>query len=386
MFIGVVGKPNAGKSTFFAGATLVDAKVAPFPFTTIDANRGKAYVRGKCPCKGLNRECKPKNSLCEDGIRLIPLELVDVAGLVPEAHLGRGLGLKFLDDLRSADALIQVVDVSGKTDLEGNAAENFDPVREVEFLVKEIEFWIASILNRGMNKVRGRGIDELAELLSGLKVNRTQIERACRNVGLSLERISWTEEDILKFSIEIRNVSKPIAIAANKIDTGKGKENYDGLVERFPDLVIVPTCAEAELALRRANEKGIVKYTPGADDFQIVGGESKQKEALQKIKEIIKKNGGTGVQKTIDSVVFDLLEMIIVYPVEDENRFSDHFGNVLPDGYLLVKGSTCSDLAGKIHTDLQKKFICGIDARKKMKVGKNQELKDGDIIKIVANR
>ncbi|MFH1447768.1 MAG: GTPase [Candidatus Micrarchaeota archaeon] len=281
MFIGVVGKPNAGKSTFFSGATLIDTKIAPFPFTTIEANRGKAYLRGKCPCRELNVTCRPKNSLCVNGVRLIPIEIVDVAGLVPNAHNGKGLGLKFLDDLRGADALIQVVDVSGKTDLEGNPAEDFDPVEEVRFLVKEIEYWIAGIIKRGMGKVRGRGVEELAELLSGLKVTRSHIDASAGRIGLGVERIDWSDEEILNFSVEVRAASKPIAIAANKVDAKNGRANFEKLVKTFPDMIIVPTCAEAELALRRAGEKGLVEYVPGDTKFEIVGGSQRQQDALK---------------------------------------------------------------------------------------------------------
>lgn len=386
MFIGVVGKPNAGKSTFFAGATLVDAKIAPFPFTTIEPNKGKAYVRVECPCRKLGVKCKPRNSLCEGGIRLIPIEMMDVAGLVPDAHMGRGLGLKFLDDLRAADALIQVVDASGRTDLEGKESENADPCGEVRFLSHEIEYWIADIIKRNMTKIKGRGIDEVLTALSGLKVTKAQIEATAGKMGLSLEKINWGDEEILSFAKEIRAISKPIAIAANKVDSKEGRRNYEKLVKEFPNSIISSTCAEAELALRRANEKGLVKYVPGGPDFEILGGEPKQREALERIRTIVKENGGTGVQQLIDRVVFELLDLIVVYPVEDEHKFSDHFGNVLPDGYLLKRGSNCHALAEKIHTELAQKFICGIDARTHMKVGKEHVLKNGDIIKIVANR
>ena len=386
MFIGVVGKPNAGKSTFFASSTLVDAKIAPFPFTTIEPNRGKAYVRAECPCKKLGTSCKPRNSLCENGVRLLPIEMMDVAGLVPDAHAGRGLGLKFLDDLRAADALIQVVDASGRTDLEGNPCENCDPSEEIRFLSREIEYWIADILKRNMSKIKGRGMEELLTVLTGLKVTKAQIEEVSMKKGFSVEKINWSDDEVLAFAKEIRIISKPIAIAANKIDSPNGRKNFEKLKSDFSNLLVVSTCAEAELALRRANEKKLVKYVPGAQDFEVLGGEPKQKEALEKIRAIVKENSGTGVQALIDRVVFDLLNLIVVYPVEDEHKYSDHFGNVLPDGYLLKRGSNCHALAEKIHTDLAQKFVCGIDARTHMRVGKEHVLQNGDVVKIVAGR
>ena len=387
MLIGVVGKTNTGKSTFFAAATLVDAKIAPFPFTTIEPNLGKAYVRSLCPCKELGVKCAPRNSLCENGTRLIPIDLIDVAGLVPDAHLGRGLGLKFLDDLRAADALIQVVDVSGTTDSEGNPTDFYDPANEIIFLEEEMSHWIAGIIKRSWSKLKGKDVDSLAGLLSGLKMTEDDVKKAAAKLFLSTEEINWSDEDILAFSREVRNVSKPILIAANKIDLPSGEKNYESLKERFKGRIIVPTCAEAELALRKADKQGSIHYVPGDRDFKILSSmPEKQLSALNFINEkILKKYCGTGVQELINRAAFDLLDLIAVYPVEDEGKYADHFGNALPDAILLKKGSTALDLAARIHTDLAQGFICAINARTRMRVGKEYVLKNCDVLKIVSS-
>src|SRR5271157_5635220 len=134
VLVGVVGKPNVGKSTFFAAATLKDVPIADYPFTTIQANVGVAYLRTKCVCKEMGVTDKPRNSICVDGTRLIPVKLVDVAGLVEGASEGRGLGNQFLDEVRQADALIQVVDASGSTDSEGRKVPpgSNDPLKDIE--------------------------------------------------------------------------------------------------------------------------------------------------------------------------------------------------------------------------------------------------------------
>ncbi|NYZ76679.1 redox-regulated ATPase YchF [Candidatus Micrarchaeota archaeon] len=388
MLIGVVGKTNTGKSTFFAAATLVDAKIAPFPFTTIEPNLGKAYVRSPCPCKELGVKCAPRNSLCENGTRLIPIDLIDVAGLVPDAHLGKGLGLKFLDDLRAADALIQVVDVSGTTDSEGNPTDFYDPANEIIFLEEEMSHWIASIIKRSWSKIKGKGVDSISGLLSGLKMKEEDVKRAATKLFLSTEEINWSNKDILAFSREVRNVSKPILIAANKIDLPSGEKNYESLKEKFKGRIIIPTCAEAELALRRADKQGSIHYVPGDADFKIISSDmpERQLSALNFIKEkVLKKYGGTGVQGLINRAAFDLLNLIVVYPVEDEGKYADHFGNALPDAILLRKGSTAPDLAAKIHTDLAQGFICAINARTRMRVGKEYVLKNCDVLKIVSS-
>jgi hypothetical protein len=388
MLIGVVGKTNTGKSTFFSAATLVDAKIAPFPFTTIEPNLGKAYVRAPCPCKELGVKCAPRNSLCENGTRLIPIDLIDVAGLVPDAHLGKGLGLKFLDDLRAADALVQVVDVSGTTDSEGNPTDFYDPANEIVFLEEEISHWIAGIIKRSCNKIKGKNVDSISGLLSGLKMTEEEVRKAAASLFLSTEDINWSDEDILAFSKEVRKISKPILIAANKIDLASGEKNYQNLKDRFKDRIIIPTCAEAELALRKADKQGAIHYVPGDSDFKILSPNitEKQLSALSFVQErVLKKYGSTGVQELINRAAFDLLDLIVVYPVEDEGKFADHFGNALPDAILLKKGSTALDLAAKIHTDLAQGFICAINARTKMRVGKEHVLKNGDVLKIVSS-
>ena len=388
MLIGVVGKTNTGKSTFFAASTLVDAKIAPFPFTTIEPNLGKAYVRAPCPCKELGVKCAPRNSLCENGTRLIPIDLIDVAGLVPDAHLGKGLGLKFLDDLRAADALIQVIDVSGTTDSEGNPTDFYDPANEIVFLEEEMSHWIAGIIKRSWSRIKGKELDSVTGLLSGLKMTQEEVDRAASRLFLAKEEINWSDADILAFSREVRKISKPILVAANKIDLPKGEENYNNLKEKFKDKIIIPTCAEAELALRKADKHGSIHYVPGDKDFKILASDMPERQlaALNFIKEkVLKKYGGTGVQELINRAAFDLLNLIVVYPVEDEGKFADHFGNALPDAVLLRKGSTAFDLAAKIHTDLAQGFICAVNARTRMRVGKEYVLKNGDVIKVVSS-
>ena len=119
MLIGIIGKSNVGKSTFFNAVTDLSVQTANYPFTTIEPNVGVAYVRIECICKEFEVQDNPVHSVCIDGIRFIPVKVIDIAGLVPGAHLGKGIGNKFLDDSRQADALIHVVDASGSTDSEG---------------------------------------------------------------------------------------------------------------------------------------------------------------------------------------------------------------------------------------------------------------------------
>ncbi len=398
MMVGIVGKPNTGKSTFFSATTLAPAEIANYPFTTIKPNRGVGYVRTPCVHKELNVQDKPKNSLCIDGVRLIPVELIDCAGLVPGAWQGRGLGNQFLDEVRKADALIHIVDAAGATDIEGKQLKPgaHDPLEDIRFLEIEITMWLSQIIKRDwpkMARTAESGTADvfamLEERLSGLAIKKTHIFEAVRKAGLNPEKpTSWSEDDLLKFLDTLRRIAKPMLIAANKIDVEPAEQNVERM--KPSDYMVVPCCAEAELALRRAAEKGWIDYKPGDGNFNILKPGSlseSQAKALQTIKEkILLKFGTTGVQDAINAAYFKLLNMIVVYPVEDVERLADHKGNVLPDAYIVSFGTTARQLAYMIHTEIGEGFIYAIEARGKKRVGENYVLKDRDVISIVSTR
>jgi ribosome-binding ATPase YchF (GTP1/OBG family) len=377
--VGVVGKPNAGKSTFFSALTMAEAKIAAFPFTTLEPNIGVGYVRKKCPHPEVAPACSPRDSFCRNGIRFVPVKMMDVAGLVPDAHKGRGLGFQFLDDLMAADAFIQVVDASGATDLEGKPATNHDPAEEILFLREELFHWLFQILEKNWKKVRHRNISELSEVFSGLKITESKAESCARKLNLPTERIDWTEEQRFAFAKELLN-TRPIVIAANKCDENPGF--IDKMKERFPDVTIIPCSAIYELALKRADKVGAIDYLPGASSFEIKNANPAQKEALSKIAAYLEKHGNTGIQQAIETLIFEKMNRIVAFPVEDESKWSDRKGNVLPNAFLLPPGSTALQLAEHVHTDLAKGFISALDARTKRRLGKEHQLKDCDVIKI----
>ena len=387
MKIGLVGKPNAGKSTFFTATTSANAQIGDYPFTTIDKNVGVAHVRKPCPSKELGLEPNPNNSLSINGIRYIPVEVIDVAGLVPGAHKGKGMGNKFLDDLRQADVLIQVVDSSGNTDLEGNTVEGADPIEEVKFLKHELCQWISEITMRNWSRSAravesGEKVEDfLSNRLAGLKFNREHVIASLRKASISKPIIKWGLEEGLILAEFLQDIAKPIIIAANKADISS-KENLQNL-SKIGGIV---TVADYELALKKASEANLIAYNSGDSDFEISSDKltEGQKSALQKIKNFLNENGSTGVQECIEKAVLEKLDLIAVYPVEDETHFTDGQGRVLPDAYLLPRESTAHDLAYKVHSDIGDSFIRAIDCRSKRVIGKDYELQDGDIIKIVA--
>lgn len=382
LLVGIVGKPNSGKSTFFSALTMVEAKIASYPFTTLEPNTGVGYVRKKCPHTEKGRKCNPQDSVCDNGIRYVPVKLLDVAGLVPEAHKGRGLGLQFLDDLRAADGFIQVVDGSGRSDLEGNPVQGANPADEVRFLQLELEQWIFGIIEKNWKKIKGRGIAELAEVLTGLKVTASQAEKIARELSLPLERIEWDEAERFSFAKKILE-KKPMVVAANKMDSGGDAK---ALQEELGGKKVIPCSALYELVLRKAAKAGSIEYRPGDSDFKILKASREQEEALHKIKGYLSSYGDTGVQRALEELVFGGLKMIAAYPVEDEHKWEDGKGNLLPNVHLVKEGSTALDLAERVHTDLAKRFIGAVDARTGKRVGKEYVLKDSDIIKVISGR
>ncbi len=398
ILLGIVGKTNVGKSTFFSAATEIEVPIENRPFVTINPNVGVAYVKKRCPHVELGLpKCDASNSICILGWRFIPVKIVDVAGLVPGAHEGRGLGNKFLDHVRRADALLLVVDASGSTDEEGRPVKPgfYDPVNEVRQMVFEIEEWMFSIIARDWDRL-ARFVDTsgaldiagvLAQRLSGLSILRSHVIKALEVTGLESKKLtSWTRDDLRLFIGSLRRIAKPIVIVANKADVPVAEDNIRRLREEFRDVPIVPTSSLAELILRKASAKGFIEYIPGDRDFKITGNPpSDLAKALDRIREfVLRKWGSTGVQDALNEAVFNVLDNIVVYPVEDHVKLTDKQGRVLPDALVVPRGSTARDVAYRIHSELGDTFLYAINARTKQRVGESYKVNDGDVIKIVA--
>jgi len=399
MIIGLVGKPSAGKSTFFKASTLADADIANYPFTTIKPNHGVGFVKIDCVDKELGKQCNPRTGYCVHGKRFVPVDLMDVAGLVPGAHTGAGMGNQFLDDLRQADVLIHVIDVSGRTNEKGEdvGEASHDPGKDIIFLEFEIDMWYYGIIKKNWDKFVRQVTQEklridkaLGKQLSGLKVTEDMVADVIDALSLDREKPrEWDDEVLMKMATEFRKRTKPMIIACNKIDIPGAEGNYERLQEEFPDHLFVPCSAESELALREAAKHDLIDYIPGHKGFTLTKEDKltdKQKKGLDFIDtQLLQKFGSTGVQDVLDKAVFEVLKYVAVYP-GGVGKLEDSEGRVLPDCFLIKPGSTALDFAYKLHTDFGKNFIRAIDVKTKMTVGKEHVLKHLDVIEIVSGK
>jgi len=391
MQIGLLGKTNVGKSTFFFAATQTTAQIGNYPFTTIEPNVGIAYVKADCACKHFS--INHTHQLCVEGTRYIPIKLIDVAGLVPGAHEGKGLGNKFLDDARQAEVLIHVVDASGSTDIQGQPipAGTHNPLEDVKFVEEEFDQWMKQILQREWHKLTrelesksGKIIHAITQRFSGLGIDEYDVESVLHGLNLQTKKpLDWTENDIFSFAKELRKKTRPMIIAANKADLCHDLSILNEFKKIHPT---VACSAETELLLRKAAKNGLIDYLPGDKNFKIKGVDlsPQQKKALDLAEKVLLKLDGSGVQQTLNSACFDLLRLIVVFPVEDETKLSNKNGEVLPDAKLLRPGSTALDLARAVHEDLAKGFLHAVDAKTKQRVGAEHPLKNGDVLKIVS--
>ena len=393
MQIGLLGKANVGKSTFFSAATETPVQIGDFPFTTIQPNVGIAYVSTTCACKHF--KINHNNPLCISGIRFVPIKLIDVAGLVPGAHEGKGLGNQFLDDARQADVLLHVVDISGSTDIQGQHVNvgTHDPREDIKFVEEEFDYWFKQILEREWHKLSRdiekkstKLVDGITDRFSGLGVKEHHVHEALQSLDLMIKKpTEWNDSDITKFAQILRKKTKPMLIAANKADLCQDLEITNDI---HRNREIVNCSAETELILKKAAKAKLIDYIPGNEKFvtnKNVDMSTQQKEALTIVENIMSKLNSTGIQTALNSAAFRVLKLIVVFPVEDETKLSNKDGQVLPDAKLLPEDATAKNLAETIHQDIAKGFLFAIDAKTKQRIGADHPLKNGDVIKIVSS-
>ncbi|MBS3159854.1 redox-regulated ATPase YchF [Candidatus Woesearchaeota archaeon] len=393
MIVGFIGAPSAGKSTFFKAATLANVEIANYPFTTIKPNHAVGYVKILCADQFFKTQCNPRQGYCNDHNRFVPIDLMDVAGLVPGASEGKGQGNAFLDDLRNADILIHIVDISGSTNENGESVPvlSYDPLNTIKFLEEELNIWYYGILKKGWDRFarlikqeQSEVYKSIAKQLSGLKVTEEDVKETIKQ--FPDDPTKWDDTLLFSLSKKLREKSKPMIIAANKIDIVGSEKNLERARKEFSNYLIISCSAESELALREAAKKNLIKYIPGENNFKVISRDlsEKQIKALDFIKkDILERYNTSGVQNILNTAIFDFLKYIAVFP-GGVNKLEDSQGRILPDCFLMPQNSTALDFAYKLHTDLGKNFIRAIDVKNKKTIGKDYILKHLDVIEIIA--
>ena len=394
----MIGKTNAGKTTLFNSMTLLSGEISNYPFTTKVPETGVATVVTLCVHKEFSVKDNPVNSRCEDGWRFIPIEVTDLPGLIKGAWMGKGLGNQFLSVAAQSDALLHVVDASGSIDKDGKVTEpgTGDPLADFADVELELVLWYVKLFTSNISKIaklarapRSSLAESVAEVLQGIGVRKEHVINSLRESLLAEKALeNWNEKDIQNFCWVLRDVSKPTLMIANKMDLPFAAENFKTLREKYKGLIVVPTSGEAELTLRRAEAKGLIRYVPGEERFEIVKPQDlndPQKVALAYIRrKVFGEYLRTGVQFGLNIAVFKLLRMNTLYPVVDPEKLTDKHSRILPDVYLMPAGSAVSDLARTIHTDLEKGLLYAVDARTGLHLPTNYVLRDRDVLSIVS--
>ncbi|KAL0587653.1 hypothetical protein ABG067_002672 [Albugo candida] len=397
VIIGCVGKPSAGKSTFFNAVTDGKAKTGNFPFTTIEPNEGITYFMSQCPCVAKNKSsvCQPRYGKCVQGTRHIPIKLLDVAGLIPGASEGAGLGNKFLDDLRHANVLMHIIDVSGRTNEKGEETIGYDPINDAEWLTREIHSWIYTNLHKRWNTIARRHQATKSTLLKTFLNQLSGYGASASLIGPMLDQLgykdpcdlsTWSDREIAGLVSQFMSDRFPTILVLNKVDHGgETDKNIERIVEKYGSNHCFVCSAAAECFLRAAVKQRYIDYEPGSmffstaeDEAQtgstesgsasLIPADTKIANRLAKVSDMVLfRYGSTGVRAAINAAV-QACDVVVVYPVKSLKKFSTNPNGkgVFGDAILIKRDSTIRELAFRVSQNVGYHFAFaeGEDGRK----------------------
>lgn len=315
----------------------------------------------------------------------MPIELLDVAGLVPGAHQGRGLGNKFLDDLRHADALIHVVDASGTVDAEGKETRGYDPSVDIAWLRGEIVAWILGNLMQRWPSVRRRhvavkatAVETLQGQFSGYGATSTVVVRALDRAKIREPLEEWSDETVALIVNAFVDEKFPTVIALNKIDHPDADKNIAKIAKMQDPNTIVLCSAISEIFLRKMAKQGYIKYVEGSEfvdtredlvaQGDATGGglkelDEKNRNRIENLKDmVLYRFGSTGVVQVLSKAA-ELLGLVPVFPVRNTATFSSGASEskfVFRDCVLVKKGLTVGDVAKKVMGDAPIAYAEGV--------------------------
>ena len=304
--------------------------------------------------------------------------------MVPGAHEGKGLGNKFLDDLRHADALIHVVDVSGTTDAEGKATRGYDPSQDIVWLRSEIVQWIQGNLMQKWGSIKRRhvavkatAVETLQGQFSGYGSTASVVARTLDRLGLKEPLENWSDETIAKVVSVFTDEKFPTVIALNKIDHADADKNISKIAKIQDPNSIVLCSAISEVFLRKLATQGFIRYTEGSEfvdtredliaDGDPTGGglkemDEKLKTRIENLKDmVLYRFGSTGVNQVLSKAA-ELLGLVPVFPVKDVSNFSSGTSRtdaVFRDCVLVKKNSTVAEVARKVMGDAPLAYVEG---------------------------
>lgn len=315
----------------------------------------------------------------------MPIELLDVAGLVPGAHEGKGLGNKFLDDLRHADALVHVVDVSGTTDAEGKSTRGYDPSQDIVWLRSEIVQWIRGNLMQKWGSIKRRhvavkatAVETLQGQFSGYGSTAQVVARTLDKLALKEPLEHWSDATIDKVVNAFTDEKFPTVIALNKIDHADADKNISKIAKMQDPKSIVLCSAISEVFLRKLAKQGFIRYVEGSEfvdtredliaDGDPDGGglkemDEKLKTRIENLKDmVLYRFGSTGVVQVLSRAA-ELLGLVPVFPVRNVTSFSSGASGsnaVFRDCVLVKKNTTVAEVARKVMGDAPLAFVEGM--------------------------
>ncbi len=312
---GIIGLPNSGKTTLFNLLTRQHAPTAPYPFTTIDPNRGVVEIPD---------ERIEKLSSIISPPRVVPatVEFIDVAGLVKGASQGEGLGNQFLSEVRGVDAIVHVLRFFNDTQV-AHVMGGIDPARDLETI--EIELLLADreVLDRRFSRAR-----ELTHKIkdTSIEFEYTVLDRCLKALdnAVPLRKMVLSDEEKI-----ILRSSQPITLKP---------------------VVHVANCDEGEDSCRLVTH---LRQTQPLNNVTLLKVHAKLEEELVELThpERVSFLQAYGVEESglvlLIKEVYRALGLVTFFTFNEKELRA----------WEIPAGTHASTAAGKIHTDMEKGFI-----------------------------